>query len=162
MRDKPRLAEVQRRCESAKPLGMFRSTEMEFLLCYDCESGLPWSSMIRAHTSFWSICRQVSSCGAPDRQADDTGTESQTEIVKSSNGKDGPIPSVSTRLTCCSARRPSSRSGILIPPSSCRSTRAAISGSHGSESISPREVCALTISGTGGQAHPPIDNPGPK
>lgn len=38
VRDKPKLAEIQRRCESSKPLGMFRSTETEFLLCYDCKS----------------------------------------------------------------------------------------------------------------------------
>ena len=37
VRDKPKLAEIQRRCEASKPLGMFRSTETEFLLCYDCE-----------------------------------------------------------------------------------------------------------------------------
>ncbi|KAK4686044.1 RHO1 GDP-GTP exchange protein 1/2, partial [Tremellales sp. Uapishka_1] len=34
-REKPAIAELSRRCESAKPLGMYRSTEAEFLLCYD-------------------------------------------------------------------------------------------------------------------------------
>lgn len=35
IRDRPHLAEIQRRCDSARPLGMFRSTETEFFLCYD-------------------------------------------------------------------------------------------------------------------------------
>jgi hypothetical protein len=37
VRDRPALAEVQRRCDAGKPLGMFRSTETEFLLIYDCK-----------------------------------------------------------------------------------------------------------------------------
>jgi hypothetical protein len=35
VRDKPLLAELARQCENAKPLAMFRSTDSEFLLCYD-------------------------------------------------------------------------------------------------------------------------------
>nr|XP_019015157.1 uncharacterized protein I206_01245 [Kwoniella pini CBS 10737]OCF53938.1 hypothetical protein I206_01245 [Kwoniella pini CBS 10737] len=35
LRENPRLLEIQKKCETAKPLGMFRSTETEFLLCYD-------------------------------------------------------------------------------------------------------------------------------
>jgi hypothetical protein len=38
-RDDPRMATIARRCESCRPLGMFRSSENEFLLCYD-EFGL--------------------------------------------------------------------------------------------------------------------------
>ncbi|KAG8961323.1 hypothetical protein FRC03_005538 [Tulasnella sp. 419] len=38
-RDDPRLSSLARRCESCKPVGMFRSSENEFLLCYD-EFGL--------------------------------------------------------------------------------------------------------------------------
>ncbi|KAG8878034.1 hypothetical protein FRB97_002821 [Tulasnella sp. 331] len=38
-RDDPRLASLARRCESCRPMGMFRSSENEFLLCYD-EFGL--------------------------------------------------------------------------------------------------------------------------
>ncbi|KAF8626558.1 hypothetical protein AX15_004807 [Amanita polypyramis BW_CC] len=34
-REDPRLAQLARRCESARPKGMFRSAEDEFLLCYD-------------------------------------------------------------------------------------------------------------------------------
>lgn len=34
-REKPALAELAQKCERAKPLAMFRSTEAEFLLCYD-------------------------------------------------------------------------------------------------------------------------------
>lgn len=35
LRDRPHLAELQRRTDSARPLGMFRSTETEFFLVYD-------------------------------------------------------------------------------------------------------------------------------
>ena len=35
VRERPGLAELQRKCDTARPLGMFRSTETEFLLCYD-------------------------------------------------------------------------------------------------------------------------------
>ncbi|KAG9014371.1 hypothetical protein FRB94_012777 [Tulasnella sp. JGI-2019a] len=38
-RDDPRLASLAKRCESCRPMGMFRSSENEFLLCYD-EFGL--------------------------------------------------------------------------------------------------------------------------
>lgn len=34
-REDPRLAALTKRCESCKPMGMFRSSENEFLLCYD-------------------------------------------------------------------------------------------------------------------------------
>ena len=34
-RDDPRLQSLTKRCESCKPMGMFRSSENEFLLCYD-------------------------------------------------------------------------------------------------------------------------------
>lgn len=35
VREKPLLSELQQRCEKATPLAMFRSTDSEFLLCYD-------------------------------------------------------------------------------------------------------------------------------
>ncbi|KAF8202439.1 CNH domain-containing protein [Pholiota molesta] len=38
-REDPRHAQLAKRCEASRPLGMFRSTEEEFLLCYD-EFGL--------------------------------------------------------------------------------------------------------------------------
>ncbi|KAF8159396.1 CNH domain-containing protein [Crassisporium funariophilum] len=38
-REDPRHAQLAKRCESCRPLGMFRSTDEEFLLCYD-EFGL--------------------------------------------------------------------------------------------------------------------------
>ncbi|KAG9103502.1 hypothetical protein FRC06_010384 [Ceratobasidium sp. 370] len=34
-RDDPRFANIARRCDACRPLGMFRSSENEFLLCYD-------------------------------------------------------------------------------------------------------------------------------
>lgn len=36
-RDDARFAHVARRCDACRPLGMFRSSENEFLLCYDGE-----------------------------------------------------------------------------------------------------------------------------
>jgi len=36
-RDDGRMASVAKRFESSRPLGMFRSSENEFLLCYDGE-----------------------------------------------------------------------------------------------------------------------------
>jgi len=38
-RDDPRLEKLAKRCESCRPMGMFRSSQDEFLLCYD-EFGL--------------------------------------------------------------------------------------------------------------------------
>ncbi|KAJ7497980.1 CNH domain-containing protein [Mycena galericulata] len=38
-REDPRLANLAKRCESCRPMGMFRSTDEEFLLCYN-EFGL--------------------------------------------------------------------------------------------------------------------------
>lgn len=35
LKDEPRLAPLAKRCETSRPLGMFRSSENEFLLCYD-------------------------------------------------------------------------------------------------------------------------------
>ena len=55
LRDKPALGDLQRRCEAAKPLGMFRSTETEFLLCYDCMSNQPVPSSYANH-SLWYLC----------------------------------------------------------------------------------------------------------
>jgi CNH domain len=37
-KDDPRLASFSKRLETCKPLGMFRCSENEFLLCYDGES----------------------------------------------------------------------------------------------------------------------------
>lgn len=36
-RDDPRIQAIAKRVETAKPLGMFKSSESEFLLCYDGE-----------------------------------------------------------------------------------------------------------------------------
>ncbi|WVQ77044.1 hypothetical protein IAR50_006723 [Cryptococcus sp. DSM 104548] len=35
VKEKPALAELESRCSKGRPMGMFRSTETEFLLCYD-------------------------------------------------------------------------------------------------------------------------------
>ena len=34
-REDPKLAQLSKRCESCRPMGMFRSADDEFLLCYD-------------------------------------------------------------------------------------------------------------------------------
>lgn len=34
-RDDPRLQPLAKRCEACRPLGMFRTSENEFLLCYN-------------------------------------------------------------------------------------------------------------------------------
>lgn len=34
-RDDPRIQAIAKRVETAKPLGMFKSSESEFLLCYN-------------------------------------------------------------------------------------------------------------------------------
>lgn len=34
-RDEPRLEKLSKRLESCRPMGMFRSSKDEFLLCYD-------------------------------------------------------------------------------------------------------------------------------
>ena len=39
-REDPRLSTIIKRCEACKPLGMFRSTDEEFLLCYNGVSAL--------------------------------------------------------------------------------------------------------------------------
>lgn len=36
-RDDPRLEKLAKRCESCRPMGMFRTNQDEFLLCYDGE-----------------------------------------------------------------------------------------------------------------------------
>lgn len=34
-KDDPRLAALAKRCDACRPLGMFRTSENEFLLCYN-------------------------------------------------------------------------------------------------------------------------------
>jgi hypothetical protein len=45
-RDDPKLEKLAKRCESCKPMGMFRSNDDEFLLCYDGESFVPDSQYL--------------------------------------------------------------------------------------------------------------------
>lgn len=46
-REDPRLEKLTKRCDSCQPIGMFRSNEDKFLLCYDGESRV----FMRYHTS---------------------------------------------------------------------------------------------------------------
>jgi len=45
-RDDPRLSHIVKRLESCKPQGMYRSSENEFLLCYDGESQSLWDNCL--------------------------------------------------------------------------------------------------------------------
>lgn len=48
-RDDPRYEKLAKRCESSRPMGMFRSSENEFLLCYDGKSALKCTLHFPAH-----------------------------------------------------------------------------------------------------------------
>ncbi|WVF70262.1 hypothetical protein IAT40_005051 [Kwoniella sp. CBS 6097] len=60
-REKPILGELQRKCEAGKPLGMFRSTETEFLLCYDS-----FGLYVDRHGEPNRDCRAIEWEGRPD------------------------------------------------------------------------------------------------
>ncbi|WVQ97641.1 hypothetical protein IAU59_004755 [Kwoniella sp. CBS 9459] len=60
-REKPMLGELQRKCEAGKPLGMFRSTETEFLLCYDS-----FGLYVDRHGEPNRDCRAIEWEGRPD------------------------------------------------------------------------------------------------
>ncbi|WVR06073.1 hypothetical protein IAU60_003101 [Kwoniella sp. DSM 27419] len=61
IREKPILSELQRKCEAARPLGMFRSTETEFLLCYDS-----FGIYVDRHGEPNRDCRAIEWEGRPD------------------------------------------------------------------------------------------------
>ncbi|OCF37676.1 hypothetical protein I316_00803 [Kwoniella heveanensis BCC8398] len=61
IREKPMLGELQRKCEAGKPLGMFRSTETEFLLCYDS-----FGLYVDRHGEPNRDCRAIEWEGRPD------------------------------------------------------------------------------------------------
>lgn len=44
-RDDAKLEKLVKRCEACRPLGMFRCTDDEFLLCYDGMSFSPFSRL---------------------------------------------------------------------------------------------------------------------
>lgn len=48
-RDRPALSELKAKCDSTKPLAMFRSTETEFILCYESEWGVVISCSKASH-----------------------------------------------------------------------------------------------------------------
>lgn len=57
-KDDPRLATFNKRFESCKPLGMFRCSENEFLLCYDGESSDPvHSGLLMSRDRIRHVCR---------------------------------------------------------------------------------------------------------
>ena len=57
-KDDPRLATFNKRFESCKPLGMFRCSENEFLLCYDGESShLVASGLLTSRRRIRHVCR---------------------------------------------------------------------------------------------------------
>jgi hypothetical protein len=57
-RDDPRHEKLAKRCESSRPMGMFRSSENEFLLCYDGKGTLAALSICRLTLSLriWVVC----------------------------------------------------------------------------------------------------------
>lgn len=57
-KDDPRLASFSKRLESCKPLGMFRCSENEFLLCYDGElSHLVHNGPLMCRHRIRHVCR---------------------------------------------------------------------------------------------------------
>jgi hypothetical protein len=48
-RDDPRHEKLAKRCESCRPMGMFRSSENEFLLCYDGKGAVSCSLHLSSH-----------------------------------------------------------------------------------------------------------------
>jgi len=115
VRDRPSLAELQRKCDTSKPLAMFRSTETEFILCYDCKSYLQCLTDIQ---------RSVSTSIA---MASLIGTGKQ------SNGRADQIAWPSIHPTSCSYRRLLSRYGTSITPNCYKSIPEATFISPGSE-----------------------------
>jgi hypothetical protein len=134
-REKPAIAELARRCETAKPLGMFRSTESEFLLCYDCECPIRCKrddSLTRP--SVRNLRGSVCNTRVKTAALTCIAMASLIAISRRSSGRVDRIASSFTRLTSCSSLRRLSRSGTSIMPSSCRFIRAAIYGVLGSKS----------------------------
>lgn len=136
VRETPKLAEIQRRCDSSRPLGMFRSTETDFLLVYDCEwlNVLLRPSLIVSAFGVFVDRYILLLVTDTNPSANETVMEIQRARITLSNGKAGPTRSLSTRHTSYCVRRHSSRSGTSIPLDCCRFTRAATYGLRGSES----------------------------
>nr|XP_019049461.1 hypothetical protein I302_03250 [Kwoniella bestiolae CBS 10118]OCF28391.1 hypothetical protein I302_03250 [Kwoniella bestiolae CBS 10118] len=61
VREKPSLADLEKKCLAAKPMGMFRSTETEFLLCYDS-----FGIYVDRHGEPNRDCRAIEWEGRPD------------------------------------------------------------------------------------------------
>jgi hypothetical protein len=124
VKEEPAIALIARRCETAKPLGMFRSTESEFLLCYDSES----------KTQDYDLtCQLLASMS--------TDMVNPTETARSSNGKACLILLPSTLHTFCLSPLHSSRSVISTLRSCFKSTPARTSDALGSEFLV--NPCAL-------------------
>ncbi|KAK6905920.1 hypothetical protein I203_106755 [Kwoniella mangroviensis CBS 8507] len=60
-REKPSLGDLEKKCLAAKPMGMFRSTETEFLLCYDS-----FGIYVDRHGEPNRDCRAIEWEGRPD------------------------------------------------------------------------------------------------
>ncbi|WVQ82680.1 hypothetical protein IAT38_004812 [Cryptococcus sp. DSM 104549] len=64
VREKPMLTELENKCKTGRSLGMFRSTETEFLLCYDT-----FGIYINRHGEPNRDCRAIEWEGRPDSVA---------------------------------------------------------------------------------------------
>lgn len=153
MRDRPHLAELQRRCESGKPLGMFRSTETEFLLCYDCESpGITFRrGLTSCDLSLRYICRSVGQSHASRRL--------RLIFLVCSHGE----PNRDCQPIDWEGRPDSV---AFHPPYLLLCSSPFIEVRHIDHAkllqIYTGSDIRLTWDGTGGQARPFTDNPGPK
>lgn len=126
-RDDPRLASLARRCESCRPMGMFRSSENEFLLCYDgTHNSFDDPLGVKSHTHNYSHVRLTQSSASTS-----IDTETQTEPTSSSSGKAPQSASRSTLLMSLSSTRDSSRSGTSTRAASYRSFGASTCVAYG-------------------------------
>lgn len=81
-KDDPRLEKLAKRCESCKALGMFRSSNDEFLLCYDGTASpisSSWLSVILTYTLEFGL--YVDRHGDPSRQMGTIEWEGTAEHV---------------------------------------------------------------------------------
>lgn len=100
-REDPRLEKLAKRCESCRPMGMFRSADDEFLLCYDGGHDLITRSQF--HLTYYS------------QNLDSTSTNTVTQVDPQAllNGKALQNMSHSIHHIFCFSTPDSSRSVML-------------------------------------------------
>lgn len=118
----PRHANIIRRCESRKPMGIFRSTDNEFLLCYDGKLPVAYQLV---------ICAADVNRITQNSVYTSIGMAIQIVLWESSNGKALPIASPSTHHTSLYSTRDLSKSDILLKDNSFRLFKALTSIARG-------------------------------